>query len=187
MNYLKDFLEKYDTEPVPGGGVLSVLSVPHVGPYTPSDASPEGDPEGVNAPIHITDKTNFDHVTDKADNRHVEEQNAPGGLTDKTNKTAQSDHLQMLTTWVHAVYGSRTYPHPTGRRSSIEDGLAIARALDTLDALAAADHDTNLWFTAPLTFKQAADLIRQRQFYRAYEVLDGLSRLAVGGKRTGRR
>jgi hypothetical protein len=59
--------------------------------------------------------------------------------------------------------------------------------MDTLDALSRAPHDTNLWFTAPITFKQAADLIRQRQFYRAYEVLDGLSRLATGStsKRAG--
>jgi hypothetical protein len=46
MSYLKDFLEKCEAEAASKGEQLSVLSVPPIGPYTPSNTSPEGDPGG---------------------------------------------------------------------------------------------------------------------------------------------
>ena len=92
----------------------------------------------------------------------------------------------LLMTWVKAVGASRAYPR-VGRRSLIEDGPAIARCLDTLDGLARLN-DTELWAQARSAFDRAAGLIRERQFQKAYQVLEEL-RWELGSdpaKRAGR-
>jgi len=90
---------------------------------------------------------------------------------------------ELLIILTLAIHASRIQPRlarATGRRTSIEDGLAVAKCMDTLDAFAkAASSRPELLSHARAQVDQAAGLIRQWNFYQAYRVLDELRRLAA--------
>lgn len=82
------------------------------------------------------------------------------------------DLLVILTLAIHDTRVCVRPPTANGRRTSAEDGLAVARCMDVLDALSKTEHPDLAYARRVVT--EAALLIRQWNFFAAYRALDRL-------------
>jgi outer membrane PBP1 activator LpoA protein len=108
-------------------------------------------------------------------------QQAPPSKLSKEEHASESIDALLITLTL-AIHDTRRVSRPawaTGRRTTIEDGLAVAKSMDCLDALAkAAASHPELLNQARNLVDAASVLIREWKFDQAHQLLDELGRLA---------